>query len=139
MRIDRYEFRAATEDEENAAKACLRVHTCGTGGIVINDEPFSVLALSENRVIGGVIGKVFWNWLSANLVWVEEPFRGCGIGKAVLQRAEEKARERGLTGVHLWTQTWQAPNFYRKLGYEQYAEFDNFPPGHKRLGFRKYF
>jgi GNAT superfamily N-acetyltransferase len=102
------------------------------------DVPFSVLAFSQLRVVGGLIGKMFFNWLDAELVWVEKPFRHSGIGKAVLDRAENKARDLRLTGIYLWTQSWQAPDFYRKLGYDQFAEFDNFPPGHKRLGFRKY-
>jgi hypothetical protein len=44
----------------------------------------------------------------------------------------------GLTGIYLWTQSWQAGGFYAKLGYEQFTEFADFPPGHSRLGFRKY-
>jgi GNAT superfamily N-acetyltransferase len=103
-----------------------------------DDEPFSVLAISQNEVVGGLIGKVFFNWLDAELIWVEKSFRGCGIGGRVLQIAEQAGRGRNLTGIYLWTQSWQAPDFYRKLGSEQFADFHDFPPGHRRLGFRKY-
>ena len=103
-----------------------------------DDKPFSVLARSQDRVVGALIGKIFFNWLDAELVWIERPFRRSGIGQAVLRKAEEKARGLNLTGIYLWSQSWQAPDFYRKLGFEQLAEFGNFPPGHKRLGFRKY-
>jgi len=103
-----------------------------------DDHPFSVLAISQAHVVGGLIGKIFWNWMDAELVWVEKPFRGRGLGKDVLWKAEEIARNRRLTGICLWTASWQAPDFYRKLGFEQFAEFDNFPPGRKRIGFRKY-
>jgi ribosomal protein S18 acetylase RimI-like enzyme len=146
----RLEIRAASADEEKAAKACLTEHDAEVGGVGLrrsasqtqtmwdDDQPFSVLAVSRDRVAGGLIGKIFFNWLDAELVWVDKSFRRSGIGKAVLQQAEEKAHDLGLTGIYLWTESWQAPGFYRKLGYEQFAEFDNFPPGHKRLGFRKY-
>jgi GNAT superfamily N-acetyltransferase len=120
------------------AAACLKGHARKSNGVVAEEKPFSVLAFMEERLVGGVIGKVFWNWLYADLVWVEEEYRGRGIGSEVMKTAEERARGMKLTGIYLWTETWQAPPFYRKLGYEQYVEFKDFPPGHCRLGFRKY-
>ena len=146
----RIEVRAATEDETRAARACLSQHAIETGGVVPSptsgtawtmwddDQLFSVLAILRARVVGGLIGKIFWNWMDAELVWIEKPFRGRGIGTEVLQTAEKTARDRRLTGICLWTASWQAPDFYKQLGFEQFAEFDNFPPGRKRIGFRKY-
>jgi len=121
-----------------SAIACLRGHARKFNGVVAEEEPFSVLAFMEERLVGGLIGKVFWNWLYADLVWVEEEFRGQGIGRDVMRAGEERARGMKLTGIYLWTESWQAPLFYRKLGYTQYIEFEDFPPGHSRLGFRKY-
>lgn len=144
------EVRAATEDEIRGARACLTQHAIEAGGVVPgrasgiawtmwdDDQPFSGLAISQARVVGGLIGKIFWNWMDADLVWVEKPFLGGDIGKGVLQQAEMTARNRHLTGICLWTASWQAPGFYKKLGFEQFAELDNFPPGRKRIGFRKY-
>jgi len=132
------EVRAATPAERNAAVGILTEHAGEAGGAAPKFEPFSVLALCEGAVVAGVSGQVFWNWLYAELVWVEKPFRGSGIGRAVMQKAEETARELGLSGIYLWTQSWQAPGFYSKLGFENFVVFDNFPPPHKRLGFRKY-
>jgi GNAT superfamily N-acetyltransferase len=150
MNTYKLELRAASVDEANAAKVCLTEHAAEVGGVTPtrrqgnagtmwdDDVPFAVLVRSHDQMVGGLICKIFFNWLGAELVWIEKPFRRAGIGKAVLSKAEEKARNLGLTGIYLWTQSWQAPEFYSKLGYEQFAEFDNFPPGHKRLGFRKY-
>jgi len=134
----RLEVRAATAAERTAAGACLTEHRREARAAELTYDAFSVLALCEGGVVGGVIGQVFWNWLYAELVWVEKPFRGCGIGRAVMQRAEERARELGLAGIYLWTQSWQAPGFYSKLGFESFVVFENCPPGHQRLGFRKY-
>jgi GNAT superfamily N-acetyltransferase len=150
MNTYKLKLRAASVDEANAAKVCLTEHAAEVGGVAPtrrqgnagtmwdDDVPFAVLVRSHNQMVGGLIGKIFFNWLGAELGWVEKPFHGSGIGKAVLWKAEEKARNLGLTGIYLWTESWQAPEFYQQLGYEQFAEFDNFPPGHKRLGFRKY-
>ena len=128
----------STKDVTEAALAALKKHTIMSNGVVAEDKPFSVLAFMEERLVGGLIGKVFWNWLYADLVWVEEEFRGRGIGKNVMRAAEEQASKMRLTGIYLWTETWQAPSFYSKLGYTQFVEFKNFPPGHSRLGFSKY-
>jgi ribosomal protein S18 acetylase RimI-like enzyme len=55
-----------------------------------------------------------------------------------MKQAEQKAREANLDGVEVWTQSWQAPGFYRKLGYEEFAVIDDFAPGRKRHAFRRY-
>jgi GNAT superfamily N-acetyltransferase len=129
---------SACEEETETALASLRRHAVKSGGVATEDKPFSILAYIDETLVGGLIGKVFWNWLYADLVWVEEGFRGQGIGTHVMRRAEERALEMKLTGIYLWTETWQAPSFYLKLGYAQFAEFRDFPPGHSRLGFHKY-
>src|SRR5579862_7730391 len=126
------------KEVSEAALGALRRHTAESSGVLTHDKPLSVLAFMDERLIGGLIGKVFWNWLYADLVWVEEEFRGRGIGTEVMRAAEGRARQMKLTGIYLWTETWQAPIFYRKLGYSQFVEFENFPPGHSRFGFRKY-
>lgn len=129
---------ACTKDMVDTALTSLRKHSAKANGAVTGETPFSSLAFMEERLIGGLIGKVFWNWLYADLVWVEEEFRGRGIGTQVMRTAEERAVKMKLTGIYLWTESWQAPIFYRKLGYTQFIEFQNFPPGHSRLGFLKY-
>ena len=51
--------------------------------------------------------------------------------------AEEHATRRGLRGIWLWTQSWQAIGFYSRLGFQEFTRFDDFPQGHTRVGFRK--
>jgi GNAT superfamily N-acetyltransferase len=134
----RIEYRPATENEEKFVISSLKKHTSDVKGVNTKDEPFSVLVFNSDELVGAVIGKTFWNWLYADLVWVAEKCRGSRIGTDIMAKTEEKARMMGLTGIYLWTETWQAPAFYSKLGYENYVVFNDFPPGHKRLGFRKY-
>jgi GNAT superfamily N-acetyltransferase len=129
---------SAQKETIDAAIAVLRSHAVKSGGVLTEEKHFSILAHAEERIVGGLIGKVYWNWLYADLVWVEEEFRGQGIGTDVMRRAEQRAHDMKLTGIYLWTETWQAPAFYLKLGYTQFVEFKNFPPGHSRFGFHKY-
>jgi predicted GNAT family N-acyltransferase len=47
--------------------------------------------------------------------------RGLGLGAAVLERLEERARERGLASVELHAQV-HATGFYDRAGYAPYGE-----------------
>ena len=138
MMIDHFSFRPATSEEEQTTIRGLKDHTAKAGGLNTKDQPFAVLCHQNDELIGSVIGKIFWNWLYLDLLWVHESYRGKGLGKRLMIETEAKAKQEKLTGIYLWTETWQAPAFYQKLGYEQFVDFDNFPPGFKRFGFRKY-
>jgi len=120
------------------AVAVFAKHNASFNIVLPQEKPFSVLGFKSDRVVAGLIGKVAWNWLYADLVWVDEDLRGQGLGTHVMRAAERSAREKKLSGIYLWTASWQAPIFYRKLGYTQFAEFRDCPPGHSRLGFLKY-
>jgi hypothetical protein len=54
-----------------------------------------------------------------------------------MKRAETEALERGCHGVWLDTFSFQAKDFYCKLGYTIYGTLEDFPMGHQRHFFRK--
>ncbi len=122
---------ALTEHGMNAISASLDAP-------VYEVEHFTLQMRHGDKATGHLMGKVFWNWMYVDMLWVEIPFQKSGIGTQLMARAEDIARERKLTGIYCWTQSWQAPGFYRKLGFEECVRFDDFPPGHTRFGFRKY-
>ncbi|MEM8549089.1 MAG: GNAT family N-acetyltransferase [Pseudomonadota bacterium] len=91
----------------------------------------------EGEVLAVLTGDLLWDWLYIDELWVSEEVRGTGLGRKLMQLAEEFAAKQRLTGVWLWTQSWQAETFYRKLGYEEFTRFADFPRGHSRIGLRK--
>ena len=95
------------------------------------------LRTSNNEVVGGLIGKTYWNWLYIDLLFVKEELRGFGYGHRLLEIAEAEARKRGATNVYLDTFSFQAPNFYKQHGYRVFGELADFPPGHQRYFFTK--
>jgi GNAT superfamily N-acetyltransferase len=129
---------AVPKEVRDEAIRSLTEHRRLAGGALLEEKPFSVLAYRDQELVGGLVGRIFWNWLYAETVWVEEKFRGQEIGTTIMQAAEDRARETKMIGIYLWTQSWGAPAFYKKLGYTQFVEFKNCPPGHSRLGFFKY-
>ena len=96
------------------------------------------LALDKQEGIGAVLtADILWDWIYIDELWVSPELRGEGLGRKLMQLAEEFATVQGLQGIWLWTQSWQAEGFYRQLGYSQFTRFDDFPKGHSRIGFRK--
>ena len=91
-----------------------------------------VLRSPDQEIVGGVIGATYWNWLYINLMWIKEEFRGRGFGHQLLTLAEQEALQRGAEYAYLDTFSFQAPDFYKKHGYEVFGELKDFPPGHQR-------
>lgn len=62
----------------------------------------------------------FWdNTPFMNLIWLDEPYRGKGIGKQVVLFWEEQMKEKGFNLIMTSTQADEgSQHFYRKLGYK---------------------
>lgn len=73
----------------------------------------------SNQAIGWMRFNYFWdNTPFMNLIWIDEAYRGQGLGKDVVLHWEEQMRERGFQVVMTSTQSnEEAQHFYRKLGY----------------------
>jgi GNAT superfamily N-acetyltransferase len=91
-----------------------------------------VLLGPDQAIVGGLIGVVYWDWFSIDLMWVQEELRGRGYGHRLLALGEEEARQHGAKHVHLDTFSFQAPEFYKKQGYRVFGELQDFPAGHTR-------
>lgn len=96
-----------------------------------------VLRAPDQEIVGGVIGATYWDWLHIDLMWVKEEFRGRGYGHRLLTLAEEEARRRGARNAYLDTFSFQAPDFYKRHGYQVFGELQEFPPGHQRYFLKK--
>jgi len=51
--------------------------------------------------------------------------------------AEVEARKRGARYAYLDTFDFQAPEFYKKYGYEVFGVLEDFPSGHTRYFMKK--
>jgi GNAT superfamily N-acetyltransferase len=91
----------------------------------------------EGNLVGGVSGRTFYRWLLIEVVWVHEDLRGTGLGARLMAMAEAEAVGRGCIGAQVDTVTFQAPGFYRKLGYQHVGIVEGFPPGYARHYFSK--
>ncbi|MEU0358679.1 GNAT family N-acetyltransferase [Streptomyces cyaneofuscatus] len=96
-----------------------------------HEVPLAVWALDEQgTVAGGLTGRTWAYWLHVELLWVDARHRGSGLGSQLLAEAERVARtERACTRSRLETWDFQAPDFYRKQGYEEIGRVEDYPPG----------
>ncbi|MFM0068825.1 GNAT family N-acetyltransferase [Paraburkholderia aspalathi] len=88
---------------------------------------------STCEVVGGLVGRTSLGLFFINLVYVPENLRGSGVGSAVLKQAEAEAKRRGCCRAVLFTITFQAPEFYRKHGYEVFGDVPCEPEGTSRI------
>ena len=101
-------------------------------------ERINWLAYNDSsQLIGALTADLLWDWIYINELWIDEGERGQGLGKRLMEQAESYAKAGNLSGLWLWTQSWQAAGFYETLGYQEFARFPEFPKGHVRIGFRK--
>jgi GNAT superfamily N-acetyltransferase len=102
---------------------------CATLSLLLED--------ADGDVLGGILGELWGDWLHVKFVWVDARLRGRGHARRLVAAAERWARERGAIGAYLESFSFQAPEMYRKLGYEEFGVIDDFPPGHSHHFFRK--
>lgn len=101
-------------------------------------QPLAVFAHEVGgELIGGVTGKVNWNWLHIGLLWVSEASRHSGLGSRLLARIEVEAKDRGCHSAHLDTLTYQAQPFYERRGYRVFGTLEEYLPGQSRVFLRK--
>jgi len=89
------------------------------------------------EIIAGLYG---WTWGTACEIrdlWVREGFRKQGYGTALMAAAELEAISRGCVQIVLDTHSFQAPQFYQRLGFEIIGSHRDYPRGHFKHYLRK--
>ncbi|MFV3073817.1 GNAT family N-acetyltransferase [Niveispirillum fermenti] len=94
------------------------------------------------RDAGGAIqgGIVLWFYgrdAYIHVLWVDAPWRGRGVGVALLRAAENAAVTAGAARLYLSTMGFQGPDFYPRYGFAAQGVFTDFTWGHDRHYFRK--
>lgn len=92
----------------------------------------------EGLVIAGINSLMYyWYILHIDVLFVDEKYRDHNIGRALLSKAENKAKLLGAKLAHLDTFDWQAKDFYLKSGYEIFGILGDCPEGHQRYYLKK--
>ena len=79
--------------------------------------------------MAGIIAAAYWGKLHISLLWVHPDYRSKGLGRRLMGWAEERGRELGCVSAMVNTMSFQAPDFYAKLGYRCFGQSDGYEGG----------
>jgi GNAT superfamily N-acetyltransferase len=83
--------------------------------------------------LGGIVGRTSLGLAFLDLFHLPASLRGAGLGRQILAAFEEEARQRGCRSAVLYTISFQAPEFYKKNGWESFGEISSDLPGVSRV------
>jgi GNAT superfamily N-acetyltransferase len=91
----------------------------------------------SGELIGGFSGHTWGGVCVVTHLWVAEPHRGSGVGRALLKSAEAEGRRRNCTCAILMTHNFQAPAFYERAGYSRVCSVEDWPVAYSNVVYRK--
>ncbi|MGM9986200.1 MAG: GNAT family N-acetyltransferase [Bacillaceae bacterium] len=89
------------------------------------------------KIVGGITGTSFWHYMHIDFLWVDESLRHGGYGSKLLQKIEDVAREKKCRLIMVDSFSFQAADFYKKMGYKEFGVVEDHPKGHSQHFFEK--
>ena len=91
----------------------------------------------EGELDAGIDGFSWGGYSMVEWLWVSASIRGQGCGTRLMRAFEAESKRRGCRTIRVNTHTFQAPEFYRRLGYEEIGYGECAPVGHGEHFFAK--
>ncbi|MBR5974385.1 MAG: GNAT family N-acetyltransferase [Clostridiales bacterium] len=109
-----------------------------SNGVDLNYEDFIFAAEDENgKLVGVIIGRAYYDEVHIGDLVIDETMRRNGLGSRLVEHVEKEYGGRGYSILTLTTFGFQAPEFYRKLGFELEFVRENKDPKLSKYFFRK--
>ena len=127
------------EGEEKLSQGLIAYES--SYGIDVNYEKLSLLIRSESdEVIGVLNAYTAYSEIYIDDLWVDSVWRDQGIGTRLVHELERRFGNQGFNNINLVTSAFQAPDFYRKLGYlEEFTRENKQNPKLSKTFFVKFF
>ncbi|MFI9616232.1 GNAT family N-acetyltransferase [Streptomyces sp. NPDC052023] len=91
----------------------------------------------DGELLGGLTGWIWGGLCGVEMLWVGADRRRAGWGSKLMRAAEDEAVRRGCTDMIVSSYTFQAPEFYRKLGFREAGRLPGVPGGHEDVYLHK--
>lgn len=118
MKMD-FDIVPSTENDNDAIHEMLRAYN---RRFMSGFKDYSCHIADAGKIVAGIVAGSVFDTLEVEFLFVDEKYRGRGLGKRLIAHVEELAARDGLKRVLLNTYSFQAPDFYRALGYRQLIE-----------------
>ncbi len=86
--------------------------------VELNYEEFCFIAEDAGKIAGVITGRAYYNEVHIGDLIVGKNYRKDGIGSKLVAAVEDAFKEKKFEKIALTTFGFQAPEFYKKLGYE---------------------
>lgn len=86
--------------------------------IRVDYNDFCFVAKVDDKVIGILVGHSYYNEVHVTDLIVIEEYRSKGVGTELIKRVEQEFTGRNFENINLTTFAFQAPEFYKKMGFE---------------------
>lgn len=86
--------------------------------IRVDYNDFCFVAKDDDKVIGILVGHSYYNEVHVTDLIVIEEYRSKGVGTELIRRVEQEFTGRNFENINLTTFAFQAPEFYKKMGFE---------------------
>ena len=105
-----------------------------------NFNKFGFIAKQNDVTIGYLTGFSYYSEVTINNLVVLKEYRGKGIGTKLIKQVESHFKNKGFNNINLVTNEFQAPEFYKKCGYElEFVRKNKNNPKLNKYFFVKYF
>jgi len=92
------------------------IESTGINGL--EEDPISFEIFNDQEFVGAIVVQSFWGQLHIKYLFVEKHYRGQGIARELMNHALEFGKKRGCHFAFVETMSFQAPEFYQKMGFK---------------------
>jgi GNAT superfamily N-acetyltransferase len=90
-----------------------------SNGVDVNYKKFYLVLYNTQEAIIGVINAyTAFSEIYIDDMWVDSNYRGKGYGRVLLKELENMFEDKGFNNINLCTSQFQAPEFYKKCGFQ---------------------
>lgn len=86
--------------------------------VICNYVPFSFVAKEDNKFVGIITGNSYYKEVHISDLIILEQYRNKHIGSKLMETVENYYKNKGFENINLTTYGFQAPEFYKKCGFE---------------------
>ena len=83
-----------------------------------NARDFGGYPTEDNKVIGIITGHTYYQEVHISDLIILEEYRKKHLGTKLVQAVEEYYKDKGFENINLTTYGFQAPEFYKKCGFQ---------------------